>query len=211
MDLDKQALSNLKARLDIQSQDLIWIAGSTHEGEEKILLDAFAAVKKSIPNLKLILAPRDPKRGEQIMGQISSSSHHPVLFSQLTPGKGDHDIIVVDRMGLLAIAYAVCDLAFIGGSLLPFGGHNPLEPAMFGKPILLGPHTTDFLEIADLLMAEKGARRVETASQIQAELQGILKDSVLAKQMGDACYRVFAGNTGAVDRILKRMEDLHFV
>ena len=211
MNLDKQESLKLKARFGIGDQDQVWVAGSTHEGEEKFLLEAFTSVKKNIPNLKLILAPRDPKRSEQIMGQIPFSSHHPVLFSQLKPGKGDHDVIVVDQMGLLAMTYAVCDLAFIGGSLLPFGGHNPLEPAMFGKPILFGPHMTDFMEIADLLVDGKGAHRVETASQIQAKLQRIFEDPVLAKQMGDAGYRVFFGNTGAVDRTLKRMEDLHFV
>jgi 3-deoxy-D-manno-octulosonic-acid transferase len=114
-------------------------------------------------------------------------------------------------MGLLARAYAVCDIAFIGGSLLPFGGHNPLEPAMFGKPILLGPHMTDFLEMADLLVAEQGACKVKTASQIRAQLEEILQDPFLAKQMGDACYRVFSGNIGVVDKILKKMEELHFV
>ncbi|RLB94354.1 MAG: 3-deoxy-D-manno-octulosonic acid transferase [Deltaproteobacteria bacterium] len=211
LSLEKSEISQLKTRFGIQAQDQIWIAGSTHEGEEKILLDAFSAVKKSIPNLKLILAPRDPKRSERIMGQISSPPHHPVLFSQLTPGKEDHDLIVLDKIGELSRTYAVCDLAFIGGSLLPFGGHNPLEPAMFGKPILFGSHMTDFIEIADLLMTEQGAHRVETISQIHSKLQGILQDPVLAKQMGDASYRVFSGNTGAVDRTLTKMEDLHFV
>ncbi len=210
MDLDKQALLKLKVRFGIQDQDQIWIAGSTHEGEEKILLEVFTSVKKNIPNLKLILAPRDPKRSEKFMGQIPSPLH-PVLFSQLKPGTGNHDLILVDTMGLLAKTYAICDLAFIGGSLLPFGGHNPLEPAMFGKPILFGPHMTDFMEIADLLKDEKGALVVETKSQIQAKLEGILEDPVLEKQMGAASYRVFSGNTGAVDRTLKKMEDLHFV
>jgi 3-deoxy-D-manno-octulosonic-acid transferase len=211
MNLDKQESLKLKAKFGIGDQDQVWVAGSTHEGEEKLLLDAFAAVKKSIPNLKLILAPRDPKRSQRIMEQIPSPPHHPVLFSQLKQGKENHDLIVVDQMGLLAMTYAVCDLAFVGGSLLPFGGHNPLEPAMFGKPILFGPHMTDFLEIADLLLAERGACRVETVFQIHSALQGILQDPVLAKQMGDAGYRVFSGNTGAVDRTLKKMEDLHFV
>jgi 3-deoxy-D-manno-octulosonic-acid transferase len=145
------------------------------------------------------------------MGQMSSPLHRPVLLSQVTKDSQAHDLIVVDEMGLLAMAYAVCDIAFIGGSLLPFGGHNPLEPAMFGKPILLGPHMTDFLEITDLLVAEQGACKVETASQIRAQLQEILQDPGRSKQMGDACYRVFSGNIGAVDKILKKMEALHFV
>ncbi len=210
VDLDKPGITKLKTRFGIHSRDQVWIAGSTHGGEEKILLTAFASAKKKLPNLKLILAPRDPKRSKKLMGQIPSF-HHPVLFSQLKPGRGDQDLILIDEMGLLAASYAICDLAFIGGSLLPLGGHNPLEPAMFGKPVLFGPHMTDFLEVADLLVDEKGALRVETAFQIQAGLEEILEDPVLAKQMGNACYRVFFGNAGAVERTIDKMEDLYFV
>ncbi|MCP3941303.1 MAG: 3-deoxy-D-manno-octulosonic acid transferase [Desulfobacteraceae bacterium] len=211
VDLGKPGISKLEARFGIQEGDRIWIAGSTHEGEENILLAVFASVKKNMPNLKLILAPRDPKRSEKLMEQIPSFPHHPVLFSQLKPGRSRHDIILIDQMGLLALTYAICDLAFIGGSLLPLGGHNPLEPAMFGKPVLFGPHMTDFLQIADLLVDEKGALRVETASQIQEKLEGILKNPALAEQMGKACYKVFLGNAGAVDRIITKLEELNFV
>ncbi len=174
------------------------------------MLTAFASAKKKLPALKLILAPRDPKRSKKLMEQILSP-HHPVLFSQLKPGRGDQDLILIDEMGLLATSYAICDLAFIGGSLLPFGGHNPLEPAMFGKPVLFGPHMTDFLEVADLLMDEKGGLRVETASQIQANLEKILENPGLSDQMGAASYRVFSGNAGAVARTINKMEDLNFV
>jgi 3-deoxy-D-manno-octulosonic-acid transferase len=209
LDLDKQGISALKERFGIRPRDRVWIAGSTHEGEETLLLAAFASAKKSMPNLKLILAPRDPKRSEKLMGQMSS--HHPVLFSQLKQNTGPHDLILIDSMGLLAISYAICDLAFIGGSLVPQGGHNPLEPAMFGKPVLFGPHMTDFLEVADLLVDEKGALRVETASQLQATLEGILGNPVLAEEMGGNSYRFFSKNAGAVARTIKKMEDLHLV
>ena len=114
-------------------------------------------------------------------------------------------------MGLLAMAYAICDLAFIGGSLVPFGGHNPLEPAMFGKPVLFGPHMTDFLQVADLLVDVKGALWVETRSQIQEKLEEILVNPVLVKQMGEAGFKVFSQNAGAVVRTVKKMEALGFV
>ena len=209
--LDESEISTLKARFGILDQERVWIAGSTHEGEEAILLAAFAAVKKNIPHLKLILAPRDPKRSEKLLGQIPCTPHPPVLFSEIRTGVQKHDILVVDTMGLLAMAYAICDLAFIGGSLLPFGGHNPLEPAMFGKPVLFGPHMTDFLQVADLLVDAKGALRVETRSQIQEKLEEILVNPVLAKQMGEAGFKVFSQNAGAVVRTVKKMEALGFV
>ena len=209
--LDESAVFSLKARFGIRDQDRIFIAGSTHEGEETILLEAFASVKKNYPNLKLILAPRDPNRSEKLMGQIASSPHQVVIFSQLTLAPGHPDIILIDSMGLLATAYAICDVAFIGGSLVPMGGHNPLEPALFAKPILLGPHMTDFLEVSDLLVDAKGALQVESVFQIHTHLEAVLGNDVLAKQMGAASFQVFSENTGAVARTLKTMEDLHFV
>jgi 3-deoxy-D-manno-octulosonic-acid transferase len=207
--LDESAILNLKARFGIQDQDRVWIAGSTHEGEETILLEAFASVKKNFPNLKLILAPRDPNRSEKLMG-LASFAHHSVLFSQLKQDSGQKDIILIDSLGLLVTAYAICDIAFIGGSLIPLGGHNPLEPALFGKPILLGPHMTDFLEVSDLLKVAKGAVQVDSVS-LHRYLEKLLGNDVLAKQMGTASFQVFLENSGAVARTLKKMEDLHFV
>ncbi|MBC8441421.1 MAG: 3-deoxy-D-manno-octulosonic acid transferase [Deltaproteobacteria bacterium] len=209
--IDEPKMAKLKARFGIQDRDRVWIAGSTHEGEEPIILDTFATLKKKIPNLKLILAPRDPKRSEKLIRQIPSHPYHPVLFSQLKPGIKNHDLIFIDRIGLLATSYAICDIAFIGGSMVPQGGHNPLEPAMFGKPVLFGPHMTDFLQISNLLVKENGACRVETASEMAVKLERILKSPALAAQMGEACYRFFAGNAGAVDRIINKMEDLNLV
>ena len=209
-DMDDLKIAELKIKFNIQEQDLVWIAGSTHEGEESLLLDAFTSVKKKIPELKLILAPRDPERSEKLIKQAPSHLYSSVLFSHLKPDMG-YDIIFMDKMGLLAASYAICDLAFIGGSLVPQGGHNPLEPAMFGKPILFGPHYTDFLQVSELLVKENGAFRVETRSEIEEKLEKILKSPSLAAQMGEAGYRTFFGNSGAVARTIDKMEDLTFV
>lgn len=210
---DDSRMAELKAGFGIGDQDQVWIAGSTHEGEEIILIDAFTSLKKKIPNLKLILAPRDPKRGEKLMDL--AISHSPILLSQLKPqikaSMEKHDLVFIDRLGKLATAYAICDIAFIGGSLVPQGGHNPLEPAMFGKPILFGPHMTDFSQVACLLLDAKGACQVETDFDIQAKLEEILTTPALAAEMGQASHGVFIANAGAVDRILKKMEDLGFV
>ncbi len=209
--MDDKGKTELKTKFNIQDQDLVWIAGSTHEGEESLLLDAFTSVKKKIPELKLILAPRDPKRSGKLIKQVPTQPCSSVLFSDLKPGMASQDIIFMDKMGILAESYAICDLAFIGGSLVPQGGHNPLEPAMFGKPILFGPHYTDFLQVSDLLVEENGACRVETGSEIEEKLEKILKNPSLAAQMGEACYRIFSDNQGAVARTIDKMEDLAFV
>lgn len=207
--MDDSRMAELKSSFGIGDQDQVWIAGSTHEGEEAPVIHAFMALKKNMPHLKLILAPRDPKRSEKLMDLAASLS--PILLSQLKPGAKNHDLVFIDSLGKLASAYAICDAAFIGGSLVPLGGHNPLEPAMFGKPILFGPHMTDFSQVAGLLVKEKGACQLETGSEIQAQLERILTNPVLAAQMGEASYQVFTANSGAVDRILNKMEDLGFV
>ncbi len=212
--MDGVRRAEIKAGFGVGDGDRVWIAGSTHRGEEEIVLDVFASVKREIPGLKLILAPRDPGRSREIIKNILSrrtDTWNPVLFSQFRPDIQDHDLIIIDGLGLLATAYAVCDAAFIGGSMVPRGGHNPLEPAMFGKPILFGPYMTDFLEISHLLVRQKGAFRVETARELADKLAAILTDPELGDQMGQAGLRVFSGNAGAVDRIISRMEDLNLV
>jgi 3-deoxy-D-manno-octulosonic-acid transferase len=210
MDGAKCAL--LRSRFGIGDGDRVWIAGSTHRGEEEIVLDVFASMKPKIPGLKLILAPRDPGRSRQVIKNILlSDKWNPVLLSQSGPDNSHHDVIIIDGLGLLATAYAVCDAAFIGGSLVPRGGHNPLEPAMFGRPILFGPYMTDFVEVSHLLIQQKGAFQVDTARQLADKLAAILTDPELGDQMGRAGLRVFSRNAGAVDRIISRMEDLNLV
>ncbi len=207
--MDESRRAKLRTDFGIGVQDRVWIAGSTHAGEEALIVEAFAVLKKQIPTLKLIIAPRDPKRSGVLMDLAAPLS--PILLSQLKPGGGNHDIVFIDSLGKLATAYAICDAAFIGGSLIPQGGHNPLEPAIFGKPILFGPHMTDFSQVARLLMEAKGACQVKTRLDLQARLEEILTNPVLAAQMGGANFQVFSAHAGAVDRTLNKMEALGFV
>jgi 3-deoxy-D-manno-octulosonic-acid transferase len=106
--------------------------------------------------------------------------------------------MLLDCLGVLANAYAVCDVAFIGGSLVPCGGHNPLEPAMFEKPVLFGPHMEDFAEVADLLTARKGAVQVEDAGSLACHLTDLLTRPDRAAEMGHTASAVFQENAGAV-------------
>ena len=209
--MDEHKMAELKTLFGIQENDRVWIAGSTHEGEERMLVDIFVAAKKKNPSLKLILAPRDPNRSGPLLRQIRSQDCEPVLLSRFKPGKPHPDLIIIDGLGLLSTAYAICDIAFVGGSMVPLGGHNPLEPAMFAKPVLFGPHMTDFLQVAQVLVDVKGACRVETAIEMATRLEEILNNRALAEQMGHAGYEFFAGNTGAVARIINTMEDLDLV
>lgn len=180
----------------------LWIAGSTHPGEESLLWDVFQQVRKQVPGLKLLLAPRDPARCARVADEISKKGGRPVLLSTTRNQPKDADVMLLDCLGVLANAYAVCDVAFIGGSLVPCGGHNPLEPAMFEKPVLFGAHMEDFAEVADLLTARQGAVQVEDAGSLTRHLTDLLTRPDRAAEMGYNASAVFQENAGAVARTL---------
>ncbi len=119
--------------------------------------------------------------------------------------------MLIDSIGKLAALYSLCDAAFIGGSLVPCGGHNPLEPAAFGKPVLFGPDMSDFLEISQMLVDRGGAFRVRSGRELEEKLALLFDDSTVSRQMGDNSRAVFSSNSGAVERIIDKMEQLEIV
>ncbi len=209
--MDVAIIKELKRKFGLQNHHRVWIAGSTHEGEEEVLVEVFGSLKKKYPELKLILAPRDPKRSWQLISQLPMNSYRPVCLSTIAPESKIHDIVFIDCMGELAAAYAICDFAFVGGSLVAQGGHNPLEPAMFGKPVLFGPHMTDFQEISGLLRTAGGAKQVDNLDSLTGQMENLLTDSGCCSRMGKASQAVFLNNSGAVGRTLETMEGLSLV
>lgn len=186
----------------------LWIAGSTHPDEELLLWEVFQQVRQSVPGLKLLLAPRDPARCVRVAAEIVKKGGNPVLLSTTRKRPEDTEVMLLDCLGVLASAYAVCDAAFIGGSLVPCGGHNPLEPAMFGKPVFFGPHMEDFAEVADLLTARKGAVQVENAESLACHLTDLLTQPDRAAKMGHNAFAVLQENAGAVARTLTVLSKL---
>jgi len=136
----------------------LWVAGSTHSGEEEILLRAYKKLREDY-DLSLIIAPRNIERGAEIASLAADFGFKPVRRSEGVRGGGD--LVVLDTLGELAGVYKEADFAFIGGSLVRERGHNPLEPAVFAKPVVFGPHMEDFAEIADDLLKVGGAVRVD--------------------------------------------------
>ncbi|MCG8637293.1 MAG: 3-deoxy-D-manno-octulosonic acid transferase [Desulfobacterales bacterium] len=195
-------IKRMRERFGVLSGQPVWIAGSTHRGEEEMIAAAFSEARKHQPGLKLIIAPRDPARSRRLMGSLDGSGHLSASLSDGEARKREADIVFIDTMGELARAYGICDLAFVGGSLVERGGHNPLEPAMFGKPVLFGFHMTDFHEVADQLVDAGGAIRVRDQDRLAVQVQALLTDTPLRKQMGAACREVFLNNSGAVGRTL---------
>jgi len=201
---DPAGVADLWRRLLGLSRDQrVWIAGSTHGGEEEAALAAHAAAAAEHPGLALILAPRHPERVDEVLSLIAARGLRAVRRSALPVGRAAGAIIVVDTVGELAQMYAVADVVFVGGSLVPLGGHNVLEPALRRKPVLMGPHTDNFREAAGLLTASGGALVVHDAASLGFELRRLLADPGLAAQRGEAGFESLAAQHGAVRQTLE--------
>src|SRR5206468_1427610 len=162
-----------------------------------------AAAAAEHPGLALILAPRHPERVDEVLSLIAARGLRAVRRSALPVGRAAGAIIVVDTVGELAQMYAVADVVFVGGSLVPLGGHNVLEPALRRKPVLMGPHTDNFREAAGLLTASGGALVVHDAASLGFELRRLLADPGLAAQRGEAGFESLAAQHGAVRQTLE--------
>ena len=165
----------------------LWVCGSTHPGEEEIIFAAYRQIRARFPDIFLLLAPRRPERGEDLLTLAAGHGLRAGLRS--ANRQADADLLILDGIGELAACYFFADAAFIGGSLVAEGGHNPLEAAWAGIPILYGRHMEDFAEIAADLVAAGAARQVTDVATLVTALQEIFAnpaDPTLARQMGAA-------------------------
>ena len=188
----------------IKENDIVWISGSTHEGEEKIILEAYKRLREKVKNIKLIIAPRDIKRSEEVLKIAQDMGFKADLRSRLRRGK---EVVILDTIGELSKIYSIADISFVGGSLVPFGGHNLLEPAAFGCPILFGPHVFNFQEIAFFLEKEKGGIVVKDASELYENIFLLIQDSSLRKRMGKASFSFVEKNRGAIDKVISLIKE----
>jgi 3-deoxy-D-manno-octulosonic-acid transferase len=186
----------------------IWVAGSTHEGEEEMILDAHRAVCRQFPEALLLLVPRHPQRFDAVRdllarrGEVHTNRSSGAAIPRTTP------VMLGDTMGELMMFYAAADVAFVAGSLVPVGGHNLLEPASLGRPLLTGPHNFNSESVARLLL-EAGATRIVTGtSQLGAVVSELLGNEALRISMGKAGRGVLDSNRGALDRLLRLVDPL---
>lgn len=208
--LETKEIASLRAALNSEPLRPVWVAGSTHNGEEEIIRQAFTMVKKEHqhPDLLLILAPRDPSRAEAVGRLFNTAGFGTVAMSALSGSNPMQriEVVVIDVLGILKNLYALADVALVGGSLLQIrgtGGHNPLEPAAFGKPVQFGPNMKNFKEIERLLIEAEGAVQVTDARSIANSLRELLMNHELANRMGRNAHAVFKANKGAVKYTLK--------
>jgi 3-deoxy-D-manno-octulosonic-acid transferase len=185
----------------------VWVAGSTHQGEEALVLDAHRAAAAEFPELVLVIAPRHPERTREVQALVDRRGWPSVRRSELPAAVTSTaapvpTVVILDTIGELAMLYAVADVVFVGGSLVPMGGHNVLEAAQRRKPVLVGPHTGNFRESVGLLESVGAALVVRDASELSRELRRLLADPDLRAKLGDVGYDALASRHGAVRETL---------
>ena len=194
-------------RQSFKKKKNIWIAASTHEGEEEIVLKAFMEAKKVISNLLLILVPRHPERFVNVTNLCRQHQFSVALRSK-NENFEEMDIYLGDTLGELVLLYGAADLVFLGGSLIQRGGHNLLEPAALGLPIITGPHMFNFKEIAKLLLSNKGLVQIQDGHSLGETVIGLLQNGTLRNEIGSNAKRVLENNRGALAKHLDILQSL---
>lgn len=202
------AAALLRRALEKGEAQPVFICGSTVEGEEELLLEAFSAVRRQHPKAVMILAPRHPERFVPVAQMVAASGLPWKRRSQLAADDAvSCGVVLLDTLGELAAVYALADVAFVGGSLAPRGGHNILEPAQHGVPILVGPHTENFRDIV-VLFRQADAVRVVQPAELAAALLSLLGDDAERHAMGRRAAEVVRAQTGATQRTLEALAAL---
>ena len=178
------------------------VAASTHEGEDQQILDAYKTVLAQCPKARLLIVPRHPERFDQVYSLILENGFAAVRHSQGSEANGDTRVILGDTMGEMMTFYAASDVAFVGGSLVATGGHNMLEPAALGLPVLSGPNVFNFAEISQSLVAAKGMMLVEDSKTLAKQAIRLLNDHQLRQQTGSNARQFIARNRGALKQTL---------
>ncbi|MEE2678778.1 MAG: glycosyltransferase N-terminal domain-containing protein [Myxococcota bacterium] len=184
-----------------------WVAGSTHAGEESPVAEAFEAVLRAGHPHALVVAPRHPPRTAEVERLLRRRGHRVRRRSRAGEGSLEPgEILLLDTVGELASVYGRAEAAFVGGSLVPIGGHNVLEPAHAGRPVLYGPHTDNIGQPVEILEAAGGGFRVDDAPALGAALAALLADPEVARLRGEAGRRAVAEHRGSVERSLALIE-----
>lgn len=197
-----QSVIEAKASLKLIDRP-IWIAGSTHEGEEKLILDTHKLLLTRYPNLVLILVPRHPERFSSVETLIQKSALNYIKRSDDQPFEQNTQVMLGDTMGEMMLLYGLSDIAFVGGSLVKHGGHNPLEPIVFNIPVVSGLYTYNFPEIFEKLREVKGVIEIESSVEALTEsIQLLLEQPQIGQEIAKSGLSVLQENQGALKRHL---------
>jgi 3-deoxy-D-manno-octulosonic-acid transferase len=193
----------------LASHRVVLIAGSTVRGEESAVLRAFARIKSATPAALAVLAPRQPERFGEVERLARDAGFVTVRRSELPiDSEPRADVVVLDTLGELAKLYQIATAVFVGGSLVDNGGHNILEPAVFGKPVVFGPHMQNFKEIADTFLSNGAAVQVQSERELEETMLALVTDPVRRAGLGAAARALVEANRGAKDKTLEVIAEL---
>ena len=207
-DLSADDLRAFRREIGLQDDRPVLVAGSTRKGEEQRLLGAFAVARRRRPDRRLIVAPRQVDRADDVVRQARDLGLRTVTRTEITAGRAAEgwDVLILDTIGELAIFYALSTGAFVGGSLVSWGGHNILEPAYYGKPVFFGPHMKNFAALADVFLKADAARIVRTDEDLVAMFLADGEGELV--EMGKRARRVLQSLAGATDRAIEAAEKM---
>jgi len=206
----KQNKEKIRISLGLDISDKLFIAGSTHPGEEETILSSYLELKKKFASLRLLIAPRHIERVDEVRKLVIDHGLNPVFISSLSalsPKTSAGDILILDTIGRLRSLYSIAEIAFVGGSLIKRGGQNMIEPAIFAKPLLLGPYTYNFRDIVEMFLKNNAAIVVKDTQTLTESLRALLSDAVLRDILGRNARRAAQSSRGATARILQSIED----
>ncbi len=185
---------------------LIWVAGSTHHPEERIIFNVFGRLLESFPDLSLIIGPREARRFDEVYYLARDLGFRAIRRTELPlnpPATPANNVFILNTLGELGRVYGLADVAFVGGSLASIGGHNLLEPAFFGIPVLFGPHTYNFAAMSQLLIKRGGGKMVAGESELFHSMAELLGQKSKREQIGKRAEEFVRQNQGAVDRVME--------
>lgn len=202
---------NISEAVEIQKKDLgfedhedLLIAGSTHPGEEEILIDAYRELVAEFPDLRLVLAPRHIERADAVVDLVQRQGYHPIRFSEIGEHKGDvQSVVVVDTIGHLRDLYSLASVVFIGKSLTVGGGQNMIESACFGKPTIVGPMTQNFKDVVSIFLKADALVQVKDSQELLTEALRLLSYPERAQEIGEAARRTVEQYQGATVKTLE--------
>ncbi len=199
---------NLYNMLSLKEGQTIFIAGSTHKGEENIVLEVFKNLKKTYEDLILILAPRHPERFDEVADLISHQKLRSIKKTKIKVAQksNHHDIILLDTIGELSKLYSIGTIIFVGGSLVSTGGHNVLEPVAYKKAVIFGPHMDNFSEISRCLRESGGGFQVNNQEEFLSQTEMLLQNDVDRDKLGEKAFEVIAHNQGAINKSMEAIE-----
>ena len=204
-------LAQFRSLMQLSSKPFLVVAGSTRRYEEIPVLSAFRSLQQECPQARLMLAPRHPRRCGEVEKLLTSQSFGFVKRSEMfhmeipVDGTPPAEVILLDTLGELPFLYALADLVFVGGSLVPWGGHNLLEPALFKKPVLFGPHMNNFREMSQHFIQAEAGIMVRNEVELGERFIELFRDNTLRRQLGNNGYTIIQINQGTGDRILNRI------